>query len=1144
MSDYTESQKKVVDTLQGNMLVSASAGSGKTRVLVGRVLNILQNKKATLQEMLVVTFTESAGEEMKDRIRQKLIDKGMFDEAENLSSSDIMNLHKFCNKLLRQYFYEVGLDPNYKVLDDTESEYIMLDVLEECLEEYLQDPEYSSVLEAFYGSRQKSEINKTILYAYKFLLSLDNKQEWLQEKFSRNYEEDFENILCLNYIKDEFITACKDCLSSIDSLSGASIFSNISEKTAKLLDSIRSMIVDLINVDDSKSFFQKIKQFQKFPTVLVKNFEGDDFVVRKNLSSIVGFLSDEIKQIKGKLDFDSYEEWENAIKKNGEFTKKIINIVQDFATKYENIKKQKNVVDFSDLEEKTLQILSNEEIRKHIQSKYKYIFIDEYQDTNDVQEKILSLITTGDNLFMVGDLKQSIYAFRGCSPQIFMRKLEDSKNENSKYKCQNLNENFRSRKDILEFSNYIFENIMKPETAKIDYKNTSSFVYGQKYKSYAEKIIPSIEVVVFDKKKDKLSRTIPETYDIFKDEKVLDSDKSFQCQAHKCVEIIKKALAEKIYDDELQDFRNVEYKDIAILTRNKKQNIEAVSRELNNYNIPYSSTYNINLYSSTEIQLLLNYLRLIDNSFQDIPLVSILKSYMFNLDNQDLAEIRIKYPDSKFFYESCKNYAQNENDEISKKLNKFYGDINEYRIKQDLLNVRELIVDVINKYNYQDYCLSGEEGLEKAENLSLFIKSLNSSVNHYLNEFLNYIDEFASEKSVENNVKTGSNAVTIMTIHKSKGLEFPIVILVDCGKDFSSQDSKKQFVMEKDLGYASKFYDSQKHQVLNLCLDYAIKEKIAKEQKEEEMRLLYVALTRAKNNLYVLGDTEVGKLTPINSNIDVVNRKNYISWILGVLDEHNLDNLINQNKVNILKNGCSFKFCISGYDDFVYDEIEIENNSMVETDLSSLKTYLEFKPQKSNVLLKNTVTRLQENDEKIRFTYSSTYRDENEDVDYLLIGTVYHKALEKLNFESQNLPLIENEYQILLQSNLFSSEEKNILEKDKVFGAINVIKPLIEQGDRVYKEKSFYYRTNMKEMGKSNDMSNFLVQGVVDLMIEKQDSIILIDYKTSRLKKDSQYRDRYGLQLELYSKSIEDFFGKKVSQKFIYSFYLDKLIIV
>lgn len=1213
---WTKEQRQVIESRNTNLLVSAAAGSGKTAVLIERIIELVLDEKnpIDINKLLVVTFTKLAASEMRERV-SKAIEKKLEENPENehlqkqlllLSGADITTIDSFCKDVLISYAHLVNLDSNIKVIDPSENEVLAKEVMEELFEELYENNDESFLrLVNWYAKKNTDEgLLQLLLNVNNFVNSHPFPKIWLNEKaefFNTSTKDD--DFYLENYILD----IAKDVDMDLEFFE-LSIKNNLKKienypELEKYIDIYNILLDALFVVKESLKNF--LKDNTKFDELKKSSYE----FLNSNFGSFrISKCDEEVKEIynKVKKELDSIKleiteslgalnlDLEN-IKKESDliypYVRSISDVVIKFKEKFWERKQKFNYVDFADIEHLALEILvdidedGNTKPSKtalEYQEKYTEVFIDEYQDSNLVQEILLSAVAKENNRFMVGDVKQSIYRFRQADPSIFMEKYENYYRVEEDIESFNkkimLYANFRSRKEILEGTNLVFSKIMKKETGELDYTVDERLNPMASFKESDENVGGAVEILLVDEKSD-------EEYEdeiILTDEYSEDFEemKSFKLECIKIANTIYNMMNNKenpfkVYDKNLDDYRKVEYKDIVILMRSPSTNTKILEEVFLEYNIPIYAESTGGYFETFEVDTIINLLKIIDNPMQDIPLISVMYSPIYNFTSKELSEIRLVDRELKF-YELLIKILEDEDIEIrislKEKIAKFISDLKLFIQKKSLVSADELIWFLYKYTGYYNYVGLLDMGEQRKTNLMLlFEKAKNYEKNSYkgLFNFVNYIQKISlkSDISEAKLISEDANVVKIMSIHKSKGLEFPIVFLANTNKKFNFRADDSNLVLHQKLGFGAVVYDMDKKTSFNSIMKKKIEKFKKNEQIAEEMRLLYVAMTRAKEKLIITGrvkDYENLK-EEISSGIDergnisnykILKINNYLDWILSSIDNLTVYgkslNCLGREENFLGNEDLKFQLNVNTKtEEFIeYQRIkeEIKTNEIildeddieVKQEMRTVKQFLKDRFNKEyvykNVLNKPssiTVSEIkkmiqEEDEEKHQKYYKENFvlktpsfihqGEEKVGFNSAEKGTIFHLAMQLLDFskfDTEDVSKIREE--IKLQINSFV--EKNIMSLDEIETInINWIVKFIQsdifkeiyianKSEKLFKEKAIDYNIKLKNLFKDENIEEdekIMVVGIIDLFFENENGeIILLDYKTDYVTKEN-----------------------------------------
>ena len=892
-------------------------GSGKTAVLVERIINKIVNEKIDIDKLLVVTFTNAAASEMRARImdaiykylEEKPEDEHMQKQTILMGKSNICTIHSFCLDVIKNNFYEISISPNFRIGDQTEIELLKQEVLEDMFEEkYIEEnKEFLDLINTYTNYRGDEPLKEIILKIHRFIQASPFPEEWLEEKIEefnlkQNLETDFSNTawgkILINVFEDDLYS----CIIELKSIKkDLDKFIEL-EKFSKTISSDIEKLEELKSNRDSWDKLYELSNSLKWDT-----WPRDSKIVIEQ-KEIAKEKRDNVKKkfskIRDKILICDSRRANEDISSMYNIMYAIKNIIIEFIQKYQEAKKEKNIVDFSDIEHFTLKILLEKKEDKYIPTKtaekymekFEEIAIDEYQDSNLVQEYILNAVSRGNNIFMVGDVKQSIYKFRQARPELFINKyetykLKEQKNESDSLKIQ-LFKNFRSRKNVLDITNFVFENIMSKQLGDINYNEKEYLNLGANFEEPQEEcnFAGKTELAIIDLKES-------EDEQKEENENIEDIVVEAKLVADKIQELINSKY--KVYDKKI-GYRDISYKDIVILLRATSNLAPIYERELNNLNIPVFSDVGTQYLETVEIQTIMSVLKIIDNPMQDIPLVSVLRSPIGKFDDNDLIQIKLQGSHKKYdyFYEILLEASKNEKLPINKKIRDFLEQLEKWRKQREYLALDELIWQIYLDTGYYNYVSLMPNGVLRQANLNILFekaKEYEKSTFKSLFNFINFIDKLKTNNGDMDSAKLiGENedVVRIMSIHKSKGLEFPVVFLCSTAKKFNMQDLNDNILLHQDIGIGPKYIDYERRIEYNTLAKIAIAKKIKTETISEEMRILYVALTRAKEKLIITGLSkdiekeqkkkkdllETYNEKNINPNI-LKNYKSYLDWI-------------------------------------------------------------------------------------------------------------------------------------------------------------------------------------------------------------------------------------------------------------------------
>lgn len=937
---WTKEQSQAINEKGSNILVAAAAGSGKTAVLVERIINKIINENIDIDKLLVVTFTNAAASEMRERILDAIYKKlEEYPENQNLqrqitliNKASICTIDSFCLEVVRNNFFELdNISPNFRIADTTEIELLKQEVIEDIFEEKYenQDENFSKLINTYTSYRDDTPLKELVLKIYSYIQSSPFPEEWLNEKIEMfnlkdKLNEDFSktpwgNIL-LKEIEEEIIDDIKTLEDIKKELDLDSELESFSQVVRSDLDFLKILQENINNWDKLYEIYNKMS-FVSWPR---KKIESDLKEYAKNVRDDVK------KKFSSKLSkilICNSEEANQDIFDMYEILLKLKNLILEFGKEFSKRKRLKNMVDFNDIEHLALDILIKKQedkieitdVAKRYQKKFIEIAIDEYQDSNLVQEYILTSISNNNNIFMVGDVKQSIYKFRQAMPELFISKYKTYKNKENKSENDNLKiqlfKNFRSRKNVLDFTNLIFENIMSGSLGDIEYNQEEYLNLGADYKEIEQNLKAEIDIINLKDQENEEENTS----EILEEEENTERLENIQLEARFVASKIKELIENKfqVFDRKKNCFRDIKYKDIVVLLRSTKTSAPIFEEEIINLDMPVFSDSSQEYLDSIEIENIMSLLRIIDNPIQDIPLVTVLRSNIGKFTDDELVEIRLsdKYDN---FYNAMQKAKINVGKNLQEKIEKFLNNLEKWRKEQEYLALDEFIWKLYSDTGYYNYVGLMPNGELRQANLKMLFeraKQFETASFKGLYNFINFIEKLKLSSGDLGSAKLiGENddVIRIMSIHKSKGLEFPVVFLANTGKQFNLMDLNKNILLHQELGIGVKYINYNKQVQYDTLSKSAIRSKVFTETLSEEMRILYVALTRAKEKLYITGtmndyEKEIEKMKiqveRYSKNGNKINQilikkyKKYLDWInlVYLYEKGNTKDLIEYN---------------------------------------------------------------------------------------------------------------------------------------------------------------------------------------------------------------------------------------------------------
>lgn len=1089
---WTPEQKKAIET-DGNILISASAGSGKTTVLVARILNNIIKKNIPINRMLVLTFTEMASSEMKEKIRKKLVEevkkgdnaKLLKEQIALLPFSQISTIHSFCMELARSYFDYLAISPTLEILSEMDIALLKSKAFNNAIEKCESSGiDLNLLVNVLTDNRKFTELYEVVNIIYNNIeiqVDKDFVKNRIQHQFAEKGIKETEQLLVSKYV--DKANALKDRIESIIGSADKNL-DFLKAELERLAPYLKSdSLCELISYATNDDF--------KLKMVKSKSNESEEFV--SAVDSIKTEISSLIKDIK---QYYPYEETISNYKKTEPILTNLILFTEEFGKEYQALKKKENKVDFNDLETYALEILQNDDFVTEIQNRYDAVFVDEYQDTNPIQEYIVSKLANKSG-FYVGDLKQSIYGFRLCEPRIIKNRYNRYK-QTGEGEVIDLNCNYRSSLDIITFVNKIFDTIMTERTSLVDYKNTSRL-----------------------EKRDTLNQTIKEKLEDKSKTKIVLFDKEkaekpkftgrYSVLRHKLDEVVDNQINEAKYIlNEINnlvgvvdiDGRKCRYSDIAILCQSRNS-VTGIVEYLGKY-IPINAIDFEQKSSQNDIKIINDVLSVAINFKQDIPLTRALLSYFGGLSEQDLATIRIEYKDAEFF-DAVLTYAKLDNP-LGKKIKSFLDIIDEVRFTSSFKDVPTLFRNLLK--GYDEYILSLDDGEARLNDINNYIIDLQD--NNNLNNIIDYLEYTKNNDIVTKATASSKDAVTVMTIHKSKGLEYPIVFLPKLDAKFNRQDLIKPFLYNNYVGAGIYYYDGENYIKKNTIGRRVVSDYIENNQKMEYIRLFYVAMTRAKDRLYLLADNDGN-----NKLRSVEDANSYLDMLKVAINcDEELQSLVEYVDIekDTPEDNTIYKF---GQPDDEY--VRLINDTI---------NYRYKYKEATEMLFKHTATSINKSKEFDGNIYKIT--DDNQTAK---TGTIYHKVMQYINFDCYTLDEVTFAIDKLVEEKYLTAEERAVVDDKTIYNVLQL--DIINYTARYkhFREKEFLIKTTAKELGVSSTDDTIMVQGVIDLLI-LGDKNILVDYKFSSME-DEKLVEMYKKQFYVYELAVKTVFGASIDKKII-----------
>ena len=1183
---WTEEQQKVIDTRDRNILVSAAAGSGKTAVLVARILALVTDPAhpVDIDRLLIVTFTNAAAGEMRQRIRDAL--EARAEEApENahlqrqlvlIHNAQITTIHSFCLQVLRSHFHMIGLDPGFRIADEGEMLLLRQDVLKETLEEAYElgagevhtteTEEFHQLLEQLAPGKDDQAVQNALLQVYQFSLGQPWPDEWLagcrmaycrpdgeetstEPDWVRFVVKDTKRVLA--DVREEILYAIALCQAE----HGPYMYEKAMQDDLAMVEALQA----------ADSYRELAKAFAVSGTYTRLSTKKDESVSKEQKEQVQELragIKDALASVRVQYFYDRPEALEETFYASGVVVRALTRLVERFMEKLTEKKREKNVLDFSDLEHLALEILVVHD-ETGIQAspaaleyaeQFEEIMIDEYQDSNLVQELILNSVAgrgRGEaNRFMVGDVKQSIYRFRLACPELFLEKYQTYRElENA---CRiDLHKNFRSRSEVLDGVNEIFRQIMTENLGGIVYDNDAMLYPGAVFAPDSGEARRLPEFLLLD----------PE-----------DQDKQEAEARLVGMQIQQMVGSFPVWDAKRSAYRPMAYRDIVILLRTVSGWAETFGEVLSDMGIPCFTGSQKGYFSAVEVRTVLAYLEVLDNPVQDIPLAAVMRSPIGGFSDEALAKLR-SASEERRFYDCCIAYRDNGEDAALRlALDTFFRQMEYFREKAAYTPIHLLLWEILDVTGYGAYAAALPAGRQRKANLDMLVeKAIAYEATSYrgLYHFIRYIESLKRYEVDYGEASLGTESddtVRIMSIHKSKGLEFPVVFVSGLGKQFNETELRGRLALHSSFGIGCDYVDTTLRLRQPSLLKKVIQKTSALENLGEELRILYVAMTRAKEKLILTGavpnaSQKLEAWQTLNvrametlSYSTLTKASSYLDWVLPALLQHSgkdcfllrvlsAEDLLEESKEakasdlwRVLEHPKEEPEARRYLERVFSAEYPYEQEQAIsgkvsvtelkkQTQLPEEHEGLELYPVKES---KGTVPRFR----AAETTMPGSMR-----------GTIYHTFMENLDFHKKDV--LETQLEEWIKCGKMTRDEaaavrisdiRHFLESD-----IGLRMERAEEGGRLHREQPFVLGVPAHEIRSCWQSEELvLVQGIIDAWFEEDDGIVIVDYKTDRVRTMQTLAGRYHIQLEAYAKAVARLTGKTVKECGIYSFCLGR----
>lgn len=1226
--NWTKEQKAVIESRNRNLLVSAAAGSGKTAVLVERIIRMITEGENPLDidQLLVMTFTKAAADEMRERVLLA-VDEKLKEDPENghlqmqaamIPYARITTIDSFCLGIIREHYNQLDIDPAFRVGDEGELLLLRGSVMEQLLEDYYEagDEEFSRFVETYATGKSDRGIEDHIMAVYNFSGSNPWPEKWLEacEKELEDYEEGSDDRLMetewMRFLMwdvamqtGEFCAQLKEALAVCDEENGPAAY-------IPMLTSDLRMLQAIGNAKDYGCLNELLgsASFDRLASIRSKEIDADK-------KSFVTGCRDRIKKAVGKLRdlycFESIETVVRDLKGTSGAVRILLRLAGEFHDRYQEAKQEKNLVDFGDLEHYALEVLLEETdegertpsaAADELSRQFEEILVDEYQDSNDVQEALIHAISRErfgtPNVFMVGDVKQSIYKFRLARPELFLKKYESYPREDGLYQTIELHQNFRSRDSVLSGINEVFYQIMTKGLGGILYTEDAALHAGAVFEPTEETVGGKLELHMVNTGGGLLKQLEADPADDY-----TSREMEAKLIAARMKELINPETGLKVWDKKEKRYRTACYGDMVILLRSLSGFAEDFVNILMNEGIPAYAERRTGYFTAIEVETVLCFLSIIDNPMQDIPLAAVLKSPIVGATDEELARLMAvfkrtaKKGQDRGIYGAWMYYLENcPEDEregaLYGKLAAFSDELAEYRRIAGYLSIHELLYIIYENTGYYDYIAAMPAGEARQANLDMLVEKASAyEKTSYsgLFHFIRYIENLKKYDTDfgEAALAGDENTVRILSIHKSKGLEFPVVFLAGMGKKFNKQDLYGKILIDPDLGIATDYLDLELRVKTPTLKKNVLRRRLELEALGEELRVLYVAMTRAKEKLIMTGtdrylDKKLERFSDIKRTAGQIpftilsTADSFLDWLLmslsgklsesallsdagaetglmtvrsysvadlvGVEIEHQAEKKL--SKEELLNFDCAR----------IYDEAYAAGISAAFAYRYPHTADIGLHTKLSVSELKKQGQLIDEEESTFLPTIPAFLLEESGKKDQgggAFRGTAYHRALELLNFPGmKTISDVEMALDTFRREKYMDEESLSLLDAGILWNFLS--SPLgrrmsaAQAKGLLYKEQQFVIGIPAREMEVCSSDELVLIQGIIDAYMEEEDGLVLIDYKTDHVVRgrESLLTERYGIQLEYYKRALEQMTGKKVTEKIIYSLTLQEEIVL
>lgn len=1225
---WTAEQLQAIETRGKNLLVSAGAGAGKTAVLVERVMRMATDPvfPVPIDRILVVTFTNAAAAEMRMRIGAALQDALKADPGSPLlnrqtalfEQASITTMHSFCLDTVRRYFDLINLDPAFRVGDEHELSLLRLDMLAELFEAQYEEPgsneRFSRLVDIYGGEKGDQTLQELILKLYDFARSTPRPHRW----FTKALEQwDVDDSTALDDLPwaGELLSAIRSRLDIAHALMKQAV--QIAELREGPKVYLKVLLPELDHIE------RLIRASGVGWTELAREFNDLAFTrlppcreVNKGLKEQAVGLRTSAKEELQNLAVTYFsrqpDEWLRDMRVVCPVLRDLIYLVTEFDKAYTAAKRDRGLVDFGDLEHLCLQILCDNEggviapsaIALELREWYEEIVVDEYQDINGIQETILKMVSRQyderPNLFLVGDVKQSIYRFRLAEPDLFLQKyhtyppLHDAAGTEARI---DLTVNFRSRPAIINAVNFIFRRIMSVESGEMEYDDAAKLNCGVEYPPESAASVSDadqVELLIIDQTSG-AGETKGGSPGTHSEDELEDVYEAAEAEALLAASRIRELVAgtreqgpARIYDHRLRQYREITYKDIVILLRSTKGWANTFVEVFHRCGIPVFADLGSGYFAATEVETMLSLLSVVDNPHQDIPLAGVLRSPLFGFSASDLAAIRASRSSGKFY--ACVKTAAGKEGVLAERLQAFLSQLDRWRALARRKPLPELIRQIYRDTGYYEFVGGLPGGAQRQANL----RALHNHARRYeqtsyrgLFRFLRFIErvrEKGDDLGTARPLGENEDVVRVMSVHRSKGLEFPVVVLAGLGRQFNFRDCWREVLLHKNLGLAADVIDPELRLRYPTLFKHLVRARLRKESLAEEMRILYVAMTRARERLLLIGSgkpehlfkTTAPGASPVLDRLDVLKAGNYLKWITLALIDHpdarsfattttaiasRPEDEPSRWEIRIvnpadLPRDASFQVSLppdsavvsclkgsqpvaqtAGAEDEIKKRLEWDYPWRPETvrpaKLTATELFQELEPVAYDAVPIGPYRR--------KLIRQPRFMQETAPLTSVEYGSAIHLVMQHIDLNATDPEEVRREIERMTASEIISAKQRDAVDCSVIARFLRSdLACRIRNGLAFQREVPFTFKVPAHRFypDVQADEDFVLIQGVIDGLLTERDGFVIIDYKTDRVRPGDEQvvANRYRSQLDLYAQAVESITHGCVKEKHIYLF--------